>query len=168
MEVVGYTVVDDTADRILVVVQGLQNVVIPGLPEDINTVQQIIVPDSVDSLAGADAVGIVGVGNAVKGLQLSALLSGQGMTQIVNGVALGIVGNLLAVIDRKPVVPALAVGVPDAVLLQDVAVVVVLHHVYDFAVDRLRQQLAQSIVGVLGYALNRICHLGDALLSIAL
>ena len=45
-------------------------------------------------LGGTDAVGIVSIAVGIKGLQLPSLLPDQGMSQICNRVALGIVGDL--------------------------------------------------------------------------
>ena len=88
LEVVGLTVVDNTTNRILIVVQRNQRVVAPGLSQDLGAIQDVIMLDTCDRLAGTDAVGIVGVGVTVKALQLAALLPGQGMTQIGGRITL--------------------------------------------------------------------------------
>lgn len=85
----------DTADGLLIVVQRNQHILAPGFPEDLGTIQHILMPDTIDSLAGTDTVGIVGIGNAVKRLELAALFPGQGMAEVRGGVALCVVDNSL-------------------------------------------------------------------------
>ena len=100
-EVVGNIIVDNTADRILVVVQRRQNVsvdlvniiVIPTFAQDLRSVKGIFVLNSVYGFRGANTVCIVGVVNDSsirlnELLKLSALLPGQRMTQVVDRVAL--------------------------------------------------------------------------------
>ena len=53
--------------------------------------------DTCDRLAGTDTVGVVGVGVAVKLLQLATLLPGQGMTQIGGRITLGVIDDGLLV-----------------------------------------------------------------------
>ena len=83
LEVVGGILVDDTAHAVLVVVQRDQLVrmivFLPGLQQDAGSFQLIGVGHAVYRLAGPDAVGIVGIGIVVIGLQLSALFPGQGV-----------------------------------------------------------------------------------------
>ena len=74
-EIEGAFIVDHTADAVLVIVQRYQLVDAPGFPEDFGTVQNIGMLHAIDSLTGADAVTVIGVGNAVKGFQLPALFS---------------------------------------------------------------------------------------------
>lgn len=59
VEIVRYIVVDDTADRVLVVVQRNQSTVAPGFLQDLGTVELVGVQYAVNRLACADAVGIV-------------------------------------------------------------------------------------------------------------
>lgn len=59
VEIVSRTVVDDTADRILVVVQRNQGTVAPGFFQDLGAVELVGVQYTVNRLARADAVGIV-------------------------------------------------------------------------------------------------------------
>ena len=100
-EVVGHIVVDDTADRILVIIQRNQNIlislclliIVPALTQDLGAIQDVIMLDTCDRLAGTNTVGVVGVGVAVKALQLATLLPGQLMAQIRGRVALSIVGD---------------------------------------------------------------------------
>jgi len=78
LEIIGYTVVDDAADGILIVIQRNQNIpislclliIVPALTQDLGAIQDVIVLNSGNRLAGTDAVGIVGVGVAVKALDL--------------------------------------------------------------------------------------------------
>ena len=55
-----------------------------------------------------------------------------------------------------------------AVLADDVAVVIVGHRVDDCAVYRLGQQLPHGVIGVFGYPVCTIGHLGDAFFRIVL
>ena len=71
----------------------------------------------INRLARSDAICIVGVLGIVKGLELSALLPSQRMTEIACRVALCVVGDGLAVAGGQQVFPyAVAVGVSLAVL----------------------------------------------------
>ena len=105
-EVVGHIVVDDTADRILVIIQRNQNIlislclliIVPALTQDLGAIQEVIMLDTCDRLAGTDAVGVISVGNCGfvglnEPLQLAALLPSQSMAQIRGRVALSIVGD---------------------------------------------------------------------------
>ena len=86
-EVVGGIVVEDTADTVFVIVQGNQGVVAPGFAEDLYTIQRIGVLYPVNGLTGTDAIGVVGIGVAVKRLELSALFLRQVFTPIFDEVA---------------------------------------------------------------------------------
>ena len=96
LEIVGLAVVDDTADRVLIVIQRNQDilislrslVIVPGLTQDLGAIQDVIMLDTCDRLAGTDTVGVVGVGVAVKLLQLAAFFPSQGVTEVRNEVAL--------------------------------------------------------------------------------
>ena len=92
-EVVRRTIVQDAADGIRVVIQRDQLIGTPGLRQNLGAVQLVGMGDTVHRLAGADAVGVVGVGVVVKGLQLPALLPGQGVAKVRGRVALGVIGN---------------------------------------------------------------------------
>ena len=121
---------------------------------------------AVDRLTGTNAVGVVGVGITVKGLELPPLFPSQGVTQIGGRIPLGIVGNGLTVVSRQFILPDIvAIGIDLAVLGQDVAVAVVGHGVDHNAVHRLRQELTKGIVGILGSAGDRpviaLPRLGD-------
>ena len=74
LEIVRYTVILDAANTVLVVIQGDQGVAVPSLSQYFSTVKNIIVSNSIDCLARPNAVGVIGVGIAVKGFQLSALI----------------------------------------------------------------------------------------------
>ena len=106
LEIVGLAVVDNTADRVLIVIQRNQNIlislsnliIVPGLTQDLGAIQEVIMLDTCDRLTGTDTVGVVGVGDCGfvdlnELLQLTALLPGQLMAQIFDGVALSIVGD---------------------------------------------------------------------------
>ena len=93
LEVEVFAVEADTADGILIVVQRNQHILAPDFPEDLGAVQNEIVPDTIDGLAGTDAVGVVGIGVAIKGLELAALFPCQGMAKVRNRVALCVIGN---------------------------------------------------------------------------
>ena len=96
LEVVRFTVVDNTADRILVIIQRNQNIlislclliIVPALTQDLGAIQDVIMLDTCDRLTGTDTVGIVSVGVAVKALQLAAFFPSQGVTEVRNEVAL--------------------------------------------------------------------------------
>ena len=100
-EVVRNIVVKDTADRILVVIQRSQDIAIPLFPQDLGAVKGIGVLDTVNRLAGADAVGIVGVRVRVEALKLSAFLPRKSVAEISDRVALCIVGDRLTVEGRE-------------------------------------------------------------------
>ena len=115
------------------------------------------------------AVGIVGVFDIVKGLELSPLFPGQCVTKVRNRVPLRIVGDGLAVERRQSVFPYLVpVGVRLAILAEDVPVVVIGHDIDGFAVCRLRQKLAESIIGIFSGTANRVDNLCDSLFRVVL
>ena len=68
----GLVVVDDTANAVLVVVEGNEGVFAPSLAEDLGAVEGIGVKNAVYRLAGTNTVGVVGVGVAVVRFELSA------------------------------------------------------------------------------------------------
>ena len=79
--------------------------------------------NAVYSLARSDAVGVVGIYVVVKGLELSALLPRQRMTEVGSRVALRVVAYRLLAVACQQVFPnAVAVGICDAVLSEYVAV----------------------------------------------
>ena len=73
--------------------------------------------NAVYRLARSDAVGIIGIYVVVKGLELSALLPRQRMTEVGRRVALRVVAYRLLAVSCKQVFPcAVAVGVRYPVL----------------------------------------------------
>ena len=127
---------------------------------------------TVDGLGGTDTVGVVGVGIAVKGLELPTLFPCQSMAQITGGVTLCVIGNGFVADGGQFILPNIVVGIHLAVLGQDVAVIVIGHPVDHSAVVGFGQQLAQRVVGVLGSAevslAITLSDLGDPLLGIVL
>ena len=90
LEIVRHTVILDAANTVLVVIQGNQSITAPSLSQYFSTVKNIIVSNSIDSLTCADTVGVIGIGIAIKGFELSALLPDKGMTEVSGGIALQI------------------------------------------------------------------------------
>ena len=132
--------------------------------------------NAVYSLARSDTVCIVGLGVVVKGLKLTSLLPSQSMAEILNRVALSIVLNIISVIGLKKITPSSIVEIFLTVLRDDITVVIILHTVYDRAVNSFGKKLAESIVGVLGNVDNRLVisslvrlgYRGDSFLGIIL
>ena len=75
-EVIRFAIILDTAYRIFIVIHRDNGVAAPRFFEDFGTVQNKGMLDSIYSLTRSDPVGIVGVLGIIKGLELSALLSG--------------------------------------------------------------------------------------------
>ena len=91
------------------------------------------------------------------------------MTEIRGGVALRIIGDRLPVVRSKQILPrCVAVGVRLAVLFDDVAVVVILHRIDNFAVYRFGKKLTERIVGIFRNSINRVGNLGNALFGVIL
>ena len=88
LEVERLLIIDNAADAVLGVIQGNQNIIAAGLFQDLRTVQSIGMCPVRCSLAGSDAVGIIGVYVFAEGLQLPALFPGQNIAQIVGGIFL--------------------------------------------------------------------------------
>ena len=65
------TIVDNTADRILVIVDGNERILAPSFAENLSSVKRVLVFNTVNRLACSDAVCIVGVGIVVEGLKLT-------------------------------------------------------------------------------------------------
>ena len=79
--------------------------------------------NAVYSLARSDAVSVIGIYVVVKGLELSALLPRQRMTQVGSRFALRVVAYRLLAVSCKQVFPcAVAVGVRYPVLGKYVAI----------------------------------------------
>ena len=81
-EVIRFAIILDTAYSIFIVIHRDNGVAAPRFFEDFGTVQNKGMLDSIYSLTRSDPVGIVGVLGIIKGLELSALLPGQGMTAV--------------------------------------------------------------------------------------
>ena len=58
-EVVGHVVVENTANAVLVVVEGKKSISIPSFAEDLSAVKRVSVKNTVDLLAGSDATTII-------------------------------------------------------------------------------------------------------------
>lgn len=176
-------VVDDAADAVFVVVQRNQRVVAPGLAEDCGTVKRVGVLDAAYRLAGADAVGVVGVGVAVEALELAAFFPCERVAEIRGRVALRVIGDGLPVKRGEQVFPnAVAIGIRGfAVFVDlaglaayplggDVAVAVIFEFGLD-AVDGFAGQLSLRVIGIggdAGNAVNAVGDLRDALFGVVL
>ena len=95
LEIERLIVVHDTADAVLVVIQRDNGVVVPFFAEDFGAVEGVNMIHTVNSLARADAVGVVGIAVAVERFQLPTLFPCQCVTEIRSRVALRVVGNRL-------------------------------------------------------------------------
>ena len=89
-EVVGITIINDTTNAVLVIVEGNKSVTIPSLTKDLRSVESIFVLNSVYGLRGTNTISVVSVSITIKGLKLSALFPSQSMTEIRGRVALSI------------------------------------------------------------------------------
>ncbi len=128
LEVERLLIIDDAANGLLGIVQGNQNVFAPGFLQDLATIQCVVVLHATYSFTGSDAVGIIGVCVFAEGLHLPALFPNQGVSQIFGGVALGVVGDGLAIVTGQQVGPCgIVVAILLAVLGEDVTVVIVGH-----------------------------------------
>ena len=149
-------VVDDTANRLLVVVHRNELILAPRFLKDLRALQNVVVPNAVHRLTRSDAVCVVGVGVSVKRLKLSSLFPGQRVTEVLRRVALRVVLDLIAVVGGEQIVPSRIVQIFLVVLPRDITVVIVLHTVHDGTVHRLGEELSECVVGVLGLARNRL------------
>ena len=77
----------------------------PIFLQNLCAVQNVAASDAIDGPAGTNTICIIGILNIVKGLQLPTLLPNQGMTQVVCGIALGIVGDSLTTKTGKEILP---------------------------------------------------------------
>ncbi len=85
---------NDTTDRILVVVERNERIAIPSLTENLGSFKRVGVLYTVNSLARSDAVSIVGVSIAIKGLKLCLFLVLSGyLTCVVNELSENDVGS---------------------------------------------------------------------------
>lgn len=92
-EVVGNVVIKNTAYSILVIVERNESVTIQSFAEDLGTVKGVSMENTVDLLAGSDAVCIVGVFDVIELLKLTALFPSQIMTEVGDRVAEVIIDN---------------------------------------------------------------------------
>jgi len=172
MEIICRVVVDDTANRVLVVIQRNQGTVAPGFLQDLGTVELVGVQYTVNRLACSDAVSIIGVFDVVERLKLASLFPSQIMTEVGDGVAQVIIDNRHVVGSSQLVLPGTGVLIPirHAIggLGEDVAIVVIGHGVDNHAIDRLGQKLSLGVVGILSHTVNCVGYLGDALFLIIL
>ena len=81
-EVVGNGIVDNTTDRILVIVKRNECIAVPNLAKNLSSIKRVGMENTIDLLAGSDAVCIVGVGIVIKGLELSAFFPSQSVTEV--------------------------------------------------------------------------------------
>ena len=184
-EVVGNVVVKDTANAVLVVIDGNKSISIPSFAEDLGTVKGVSMENTVDLLAGSDAVCVVGVLDIVKLLKLASLFPSQRMTEIIGRVALRIIGYRLTVIRGKEILPSIvAVYVADLGCFCNLAIfvnnalsrnvtVVVIRKLGSYAILGFGFKLTKCIVGVdrcVGYGsfVNRVGldNRGNTLLGI--
>ena len=87
-EVVGNIVVENAANRVFIIVERNESIASPSFAKNLGTVKCVFVLDSIDRLTCSDTVCIVGIGVAIKGLELTALFPGQRVTEIKGRVAL--------------------------------------------------------------------------------
>ena len=81
------------------------------------------------------------------------------MSEIGNRVALCVVGNCLIADFGKQVFPLFVpVGIRYTVLGLDVTVVIIGHCIDNCAVYGFGKQLTEFVVGIFGYAVDRICY----------
>ena len=104
-EIVRLLVVHYAADALLIVIYGLQRIAAPSLAEDIRAVEDVRMLYAVYCPARPDPVGVVGICVVVKGLELSALLPRQRMTEVGRRVALRVVAYRLLAVACKQVFP---------------------------------------------------------------
>ena len=81
-EVVGNIVVENTAYRILIIVERNKRIVPPCFTENFRAVKGVGMLNFADCFARPDTVGVVGVNIVVKGFQLSVFFPGQSMTEV--------------------------------------------------------------------------------------
>jgi hypothetical protein len=111
-EIVCVIIIDNTADRILIIVEGNKRIVSPGLTKNLCAVKSVLVLNTVDRLARSDAVCVVSIGIAVKRLELATLFPSESMTQIRNGITLCVVGDGLITNCGRLILPdTVAVGI---------------------------------------------------------
>ncbi len=121
LEIVGRIIEDNTADGVFVIIKRNQGVFAPSFPQDLGSIEGISVLDTINGFRSSDAIGVVGKLNVIVGFKLTALLPGEGMTQIVERVALFIVGEGKAIIIGEAVLPNGIVGISFPILGKDIS-----------------------------------------------
>ena len=96
LEVIGFIVIHDTADAVLVVIQRDNGVVVPSLAQNLRAVEGIGVFDTTHSFRGTNPVGVVGIAVAVERLELPSLFPRERMPKVCGRVALRVVGDRLS------------------------------------------------------------------------
>ena len=81
-KVVRFTVVDDSADAVLIIVKRDDCVAAPYLFQNLRSVEHVGMLDTIYGLRGTNSVRIVGVSVSIKGFKLSALFPCQRMTEV--------------------------------------------------------------------------------------
>ena len=99
------TVVDNTADRILAIIDRNKGVTVPSLAENLGSVKRVLVLNTVNRLARSDAVCIVSVFDVIKRLKLTSLFPSQSVTEILRRIALSIVFNDLDIKSSEKILP---------------------------------------------------------------
>ena len=79
---------NDTTDRILIVVERNKYIIAPSFTENLCSVEYISMLNSANSLACSYSICIIGVSVAVKGLKLTPLFPSQSMTEVLNRLTL--------------------------------------------------------------------------------
>ena len=95
-EVEAHAAVVQAADGVLVIIQGDDLGIVPRFPQDLGAVQGVGMLHAVDGFRSPDAVGVIGVGIAVEGLELAALFPCQSVAQITGGVTLLLKSSILS------------------------------------------------------------------------
>ena len=101
----GNTVVNNTADRVLIIIERNKSIIAPGFTKNLSTVEGIFVFYSADGFAGSYTIRIVSILNIIKGFKLTSLFPNEIMTEVADGVTLYVVNNGLAVIRSEQVFP---------------------------------------------------------------
>ena len=168
-EIIWGIVIKNTTNTFFIVVDRNKRIGSPRFTQDFCALKSIGVLYAPYCLARSDTIGIVGIGITVKRLQLSALFPCQRMTEILDGVALLVVGNGLAVKSGKQVFPnCIAVGVRLASLFDNVSIIIIHHCVDNYSIFCFSQKLSECIVGVCGCAINAVGYFGNSFFCVIL
>ena len=87
-KVVGNIVVENTANAVLVIVEGNKSIAVPSLAENLGAVKCVSMENAVDLLARSDTVCIVGVFDIIEILELTPLFPFKCMSKIGEGIPL--------------------------------------------------------------------------------